>query len=449
MTYNIDFFLDDFRTRGTLPALAWRDQTLDFATLTGMIESRIGWAENEGIGLGTPVVLVGDFSFDSVAILLALIARKAIVIPLTEASYQSLGPMLDDVAPQFLINACGTDVTIERRAVAEPNELYRTLIDRGSSGLVLFTSGSTGKPKAVVHDYEKLLQKFKTPRPGMVTLNFLLFDHWGGLNTLFGCFASGHLTVLPESRKPDEILELVEKHKIALLPTTPTFLNMVLVSRALERHDASSLRLISYGAEPMPASTLARIREALPGVELRQTYGMIELGVMRAKSKSSDSLWVKLGGEGFELRVIDGLLQVRADSAMLGYLNAPSPFTEDRFFMTGDRVEQDGEYFRILGRDSDLINVGGQKVYPAEVETLILELPEVIDAAVYGERNILTGNIVCADVTIAPGVDPAELRSKIKRHCSAKLQAFMVPVRINFPTESLHTSRLKRRRSRP
>lgn len=126
-----------------------------------------------------------------------------------------------------------------------------------------------------------------------------------------------------------------------------------------------------------------------------------------------------------------------------------SPFTEDRFFMTGDRVEQDGEYFKILGRDSDLINVGGQKVYPADVETLILELPEVVDAAVYGERNMLTGNFACADVTIAPDVDPAEVRMKIKKHCAAKLQPYLVSVRINFPKESLHTTCLKRRRSRP
>jgi long-chain acyl-CoA synthetase len=133
---------------------------------------------------------------------------------------------------------------------------------------------------------------------------------------------------------------------------------------------------------------------------------------------------------------------------MLGYLNAPSPFTEDGYFITGDRVEQDGEYLKILGRDSDLINVGGQKVYPAEVETVILELPEVADATVYGERNILTGNIVCADVTTVGEIDPNSLRLKIKQHCAATLQPYMVPVRINFPKETLQTARLKRRRHR-
>ena len=233
---------------------------------------------------------------------------------MTEATYESLGTLFADIGSQFVIDARGENISVERNPVSPPNALYRILSERGSCGLVLFTSGSTGRPKAVVHDFERLLEKFKLPRPGMVTLNFLLFDHWGGLNTLLGCLSSGELTVLPDSRKPDEILNLVQKYRVELLPTTPTFLNMVLVSRALERYDVSSLRLITYGAEPMPASTLARIRAALPDVELRQTYGMIELGVMRAKTKSADSLWVKLGGEGYRLRVVDGILQVKAES---------------------------------------------------------------------------------------------------------------------------------------
>ncbi len=123
--------------------------------------------------------------------MLALIARKAIVIPLTEATYQTLGTLFVDVGPQFVIDARGEDITVERKPTSPPNDLYRILIERGSCGLVLFTSGSTGRPKAVVHDFERLLEKIKRPRAGMVTLNFLLFDRWGGLNTLFGCLSSG------------------------------------------------------------------------------------------------------------------------------------------------------------------------------------------------------------------------------------------------------------------
>jgi acyl-CoA synthetase (AMP-forming)/AMP-acid ligase II len=143
----------------------------------------------------------------------------------------------------------------------------------------------------------------------------------------------------------------------------------------------SALRLITYGSEPMPPTTLARLRAAFPSVELRQTYGLIELGVLRAKSESSDSLWVKVGGEGYDLRVVDGILQIKAASAMLGYLNAASPFTQDGYFITGDRVELNGEYMRFLGRESELINVGGQKVFPGEVESVLLESDLVEEAA--------------------------------------------------------------------
>jgi len=445
---DIEFLLDRFRANGDAPALAVRGELMSFGTLAELIEERTAWVERQGIGLGTPVILLGDFSFTSIALLFALIARRAITIPLTLATYQSLGDQLDDVAAEFLLDTRTADVVADHRGTVAPNELYATLIERRTCGLVLFTSGSTGRPKAVVHDFARLIEKFRHVRPAMVMLNFLLFDHWGGINTLLGGLSSGGLTVVPESRNPDEVCKLIARYRIQLLPATPSFLNMLLISRAFERADVSSLKVITYGAETMPESTLARLRDVFPSVELRQTYGMIELGVMRAKSKSSDSLWVKLGGEGYQLRVVDGILQVKADSAMLGYLNAPSPFTEDGYFITGDQVEQQGDYLKILGRQSDLINVGGQKVYPAEVETTILELSEVVDAVVYGERHVLTGKIVCADIIAVNNVDTTSLRQKIKRHCAAKLQPFMVPVRINFPEQGIYTARLKRRRDR-
>ena len=71
------------------------------------------------------------------------------------------------------------------------------------------------------------------------------------------------------------------------------------------------------------------------------------LGVLRSKSKSNDSLWVKVGGDGYETRIVDGILQIKAESAMLGYLNAPSPFTDDGWFITGDEVLEKDGYIRI------------------------------------------------------------------------------------------------------
>ena len=196
----------------------------------------------------------------------------------------------------------------------------------------------------------------------------------------------------------------------------------------------------------MPESTLRRFHEVLPHIELQQTYGLSELGILRSKSRSSDSLWVKLGGEGFQTRVVDDILQIKAESAMLGYLNAPSPFTDDGWFNTGDKVEMDGDYFRILGRQSDIINVGGQKVYPAQVESVVQEMPEVAEVSVYGEKNAIMGQIVCAAVRLRESRDAPQFHQKLKQFCRRRLQTFQIPVRIRLVENAMHGKRFKKNR---
>ena len=161
-----------------------------------------------------------------------------------------------------------------------------------------------------------------------------------------------------KDRSPDEVLSSIQQYEVELLPTSPTFINLILLSEAYTKYDISSLKTVTYGTEPMPKSTLIRFNSLFPNICLLQTYGLSEVGILRSKSKSSDSLWVKVGGEGFQTRVVGGLLEIKAESAMLGYLNAPSPFTKDGWFQTGDSVLVDGEYIIILGRKSELINIG-------------------------------------------------------------------------------------------
>jgi len=182
----------------------------------------------------------------------------------------------------------------------------------------------------------------------------------------------------------------------------------------------------------------------LPHIELQQTYGLSEVGILRSKSRSSDSLWVKLGGEGFQTRVVDEILQIKAESAMLGYLNAPSPFTNDGWFNTGDKVEVDGEYFRILGRQSEIINVGGQKVYPAQVESVVQEMPEVAEVLVYGEKNAIMGQIVCAAIRLRESRDARQFHRELRQFCRQRLQEFQIPVRVALVENALHGERFKK-----
>jgi acyl-CoA synthetase (AMP-forming)/AMP-acid ligase II len=155
---------------------------------------------------------------------------------------------------------------------------------------------------------------------------------------------------------------------------------------------------------------------------------------------------VKVGGEGFETRVVDGLLEIKAQSAMMGYLNHESPFTEDGWFKTGDAVEVDGEFIKILGRKSEIINVGGEKVYPAEVESVVQLMENVEDVAVQGEPNPITGQMVVARVKLKHPEDPRDFKKRLFSFCRERLPRFKIPQKILLVDEGMHGPRFKKMR---
>lgn len=439
-------FIQQLESYSDQIAFIWREQRFTYA---GLLEKINTWRlKLSEIPEGSIVALESDFSPETIAILLTLIERNTIIVPF-DIQHRTKNEEKAVIAqPDYFIRV-NSESHIDINTVAgdgEKNALYTTLQQRKAPGLVLFTSGSSGKPKGALHDFSKLLAKFAVRRKALRTINFLLFDHWGGLNTLFHILSNGGSVIALENRTPDYICQLIEKYEVELLPTSPTFLNMLVLSRAYDRHSLKSLKVISYGAEPMPESLLKHLNVLFPGVKLQQTYGLIELGVMRSQSEENGSLWVKIGGEGYQVRVVDNMLQIKSDAAMLGYLNADSPFTEDGWFMTGDAVEVKGDYFKILGRKSELINVGGEKVFPQEVENVILEDPHVSDVLVYAEDNRLTGKIVCAKVKYDTDEPKAEIIKRIKTHCRSKLQSFKVPVKIELVNETFESGRFKKNR---
>lgn len=440
-------FLTDFKLFGNSTAVIWHDTFFSYSYILTRINY---WRDNlPDVRSGTIVGLEGDFSPESIAILFVLIEKNAIAVPL-DINHKAKNESKYEIAQLEILIRINDENNIEfikRHCSPVQNEFYKFLIEKKSPGLVLFTSGSSGEPKAALHDFSKLLSKFSVKRKALRAVNFLLFDHWGGLNTLFHVLSNGGTIVILENRTPDHVCELIEKYNVELLPASPTFLNMLILSRAYEKRNVESLKIISYGAEPMPETLLNHLNRLFPDVKLQQTYGLIELGVMRSKSESNSSLWVKIGGEGFDSRIVDGILQIKSDSAMIGYLNAQSPFTDDGWFITGDSVEVKGEYFKILGRKSEMINVGGEKVFPQEIENVILEIPEVTDVMVYGEDNRLTGKIVCAKVSYKGTEEKKEIIQKIKTYCRLKLQTFKVPVKIELSDSGFESDRFKKSRN--
>ena len=198
----------------------------------------------------------------------------------------------------------------------------------------------------------------------------------------------------------------------------------------------------------MPQSTLEDLHRAFPGVRLKQTYGLSELGIVPTRSRAPGSLWVQIGGQGVEHKVIGDILWVRAPTAMLGYLNAPSPFDAEGWLNTGDRVEVDGDYLKILGRDSELINVGGAKVHPSEVESVLMAAGNIRDATVSARASPVTGAVVVATVALVEDEDPAALRARLDRFCRERLEPHKVPIAFKVSKEALHSDRFKKIRVR-
>jgi len=444
------FLLDVFRELADQPAIVWRGRAYTYAAL---LDSVLRWSDllaSNDIKAGTIIALNADFSPTSVAALIALVRANCIVVPLT-ASVAAKRDEFLSLSESSVEIEVRPDDTAEFRTVGGPprHELLEQLRKSGKPGLVLFSSGSTGASKAIVHDFSALLEKFRVRRHARRMMTFLLFDHIGGVNTLFYVLSNGGCVVTVTERTPDAVCQAIDAQGVQTLPTSPTFLNLLLLSGALDQYSLRSLDTITYGTEVMPEDTLRRLHEKLPHVQLVQTYGLSEVGILRSKSESSDSLWVKLGGEGYQTRVVDGLLEIKSQSAMLGYLNAPSPFTEDGWFQTGDMVEVKGDFFRVLGRKSEIINVGGEKVFPAEVESVIQRMDGVIDVAVTGQQNAITGQIVRAEVVLSTGESVADFRKRMVTHCRQHLVAFKIPQKVTVAaTDSLHGARFKKLRRR-
>lgn len=441
----IDWLFERMEQQGDHAAIVWQDQCISYAEMLRLTRRWAAWLPEQGIGAGTVVAIQGDYSPQACALLLALVEQGAICVPLSKAVQAQSEEFQEIAEVSHVITFDGTDGwRLDRRDATVSHPLLRRLVDEGAPGLVVFSSGSTGKSKASVHDFLPLLEKFKAVRQRLVMLTFLQFDHLGGINTLFYALSNGGTVVTTQSRDPEEVCRLIEQYRVQLLPVSPTFLNLLLLSGAYRNYDMTSLQLITYGTEVMPESTLQRLAAAFPDVRLQQTYGLSELGVLRTKSKASESLWVKVGGEGVETKVVDGQLWIRSQSTMLGYLNAANPVDADGWMNTQDEVEVDGEYIRILGRRSEIINVGGNKVYPAEVESALLQISNIRDAVVFPEPNAITGQVVVARVNLAEPEDPLELLRRVRAELRDKLPRFKIPVRMIVGEQSLFNDRFKR-----
>jgi long-chain acyl-CoA synthetase len=373
---------------------------------------------------GDVVALIGDFNEITIADLLQLIERKVILVPLTSETISDHHYFFDCAKVEWVVE----NGTARQIGTRKEQPLLDELRIRGNPGLILYSTGTTGRPKAILHDFSFFLQKYLTPRPALITLNFLLFDHIGGINTLLHSMFNSGLIVSIKKRSVEEVLKTCEAFMVEVLPTTPTFLRMMLMSGLIVESFPKSLKIITYGTERMDQFTLLKLAEILPNVDFRQTFGMSELGILRVKSESRTSLFMKVGGAGVTWRVDNGVLKIKSSTRMMGYLNADSPFDQEGWYDTKDLVEVKGDFLKVVGRTTDVVNVGGLKFLTSEVESVAMNFPGISDLSIFVKSNPITGQHIEMTVRVIEG----EVFDKegFREFLSSKLARHMMPQKI-------------------
>ena len=375
---------------------------------------------------GEVVALIGDFDERTIADLLQLIERKVILVPLTPETISDHEYFFECAKVEWVVE----NGTARQISIRKEQPLLNELRLRGNPGLILFSTGTTGRPKAILHDFSLFLQRYLTPRPALITLNFLLFDHIGGINTLLHSMFNSGLVISIEKRSVEEVLKTCDAFKVEVLPTTPTFLRMMLMSGLVGDNFPKSMKVITYGTERMDQFTLLKLAELLPNVDFRQTFGMSELGILRVKSESRTSLFMKVGGEGVTWKVDDGVLKIRSDTRMMGYLNADSPFDQDGWYDTKDLVEVKGEFLKVVGRTADVVNVAGLKFLTSEVETIAMKYPGISDLSIFVKSNPITGQHIEMTIRV---IDEVEFeKERFKEYLGSRLARHMMPQKIIF-----------------
>ncbi len=311
---------------------------------------------------------------------------------------------------------------------------------------ILLTSGTTGAPKLVRHDLASLTAPIRSSlssQPDTVWATFYDIRRYGGLQIFLRAMLGGTPMVLSDPNEAiDAHLRRLGGRRVTHISGTPSHWRRVLMSGAAP---TMSPRYVRLSGEIADQAILDALHAAYPGAAISHAYASTEAGVgfnvIDGKQGFPASLVSReaAGGE-VEIKISNDTLQLRSPRTAFDYLGADQPAIQgpDGFVDTGDLVELRGDRYVFMGRRGGVINVGGQKVHPEEVEAAINQHPQVRMSLVQARRSPITGALVVADVLLkssADGSDPSaqsRLADEILAHCRATLRPFKVPSRIRF-----------------
>ena len=303
---------------------------------------------------------------------------------------------------------------------------------------VMFTSGTSGPPKMVAHTLAGLTGAIKPSPAGdapPVWATFYDIRRYGGLQILLrGLLGEGSMVMTAPGEPMADFLTRLAHHGVTHLTGTPSHWRRVLMSREAAALAPSYVRL---SGEIADQAVLDALKTRFAGVPVGHAYASTEAGVGFEVNDGLAGFPISfIGRPGeVEIRVADGSLRLRSTRAASGYLNpdAEALAGDDGFVDTGDMVERRGDRYHFVGRRNGVINVGGLKVHPEEIEAVINRHPAVRMSRVRARRNPITGAIVVAEVVLTEvAVDPATVKTEILDACRRELAPFKVPAMLGF-----------------
>jgi len=293
------------------------------------------------------------------------------------------------------------------------------------SKLYLFTSGTTGQPKKISHYIENLLRSVKiyldiTPKVWAFAYNP---SHMAGIQVFFQTLLNKNTIVNVFNLNRDKVLKLINEFNVTNISATPTFYRLLLpYERSYE-----SVKMITFGGEKSDDNLYNKILTIFPNAQIRNIYASTEAGALL--STKNDAFFIPKDKSNL-IKIVDNELLIH--KLLIG--ESVSLKLVDDYYHSGDLVEwveeSNKELFRFKARKNESINIGGYKVNPSEIESILCEIEGVQNSIVYGKSNSVLGYILCAEVIVADKEKVSELI--IKNHLKEKLQNYKIPRIIKF-----------------
>ncbi len=287
--------------------------------------------------------------------------------------------------------------------------------------VTLFTSGTTGIPKKVTHNFNSITRFVKISERNSNSIWGFAYNptHMAGIQVFFQALLNGNAIVRLFGLTPNEIHREIKENGITHISATPTFYRLLLPCE----ETFQSLERITSGGEKFNEKTIMQLAGIFPNAKITNVYASTEAGTLFASENDIFSIKPEY----------EHLIRVENDELLIhSSLMGSSDINIKEWYNTGDLIETITEKplkFRFISRKSDMINVGGYKVNPLEVEETILTLPGIKNVRVYSKSNSVLGNIICCEVVC----DNNQIsESSIRTFLQSKIQEFKIPRIIRF-----------------